>query len=121
MLKSSTTAHPNNYLGTYMQLEPTLPKEEDSFPSNDYQLSDEATEYPEEEHLKPFNECNFEESTYYYVWVSCRYGNPPFKAVIYTGFRSGSYRGVYCGGDRVIQFDHRAKFKIITKIGKSGY
>lgn len=85
-----------------MQLKPSLPKEE-------------------AEHLRPFDECNFEESTYYYVWVSCRYGNPPFKAVIYTGFRSGSYRSAFTGGDRVVQFDHRARFKIITKIGKSGY
>lgn len=104
-----------------MQLKPSLPKEEDSFPSNDYQLSNEAIEHPEEDHLKPFNECGFEEITYYYVWVSCRHNNPPFKAVIYTGFASGSYRSAFTGGDRVVQFDHRARFKIITKIGKSGY
>lgn len=108
-----------------MQLKPNLPKgkEEDSFLPSGYQLSAD-TGIPvsdEAEHLKPFNECNFEESTYYYVWVSCRNGNPPFKAVVYTGFRSGSYRSAFTGGDSVVQFDHRARFKIITKIGKSGY
>ena len=104
-----------------MQLNLILPKEKDTILPSGYQLSDEVIDYPEEEHLKPFNECNFEESTYYYVWVSCRNGNPPFKAVIYTGFASGSYRSAFSGGDSVVQFDHIARFKIITKIGKSGY
>lgn len=85
-----------------MQLKPSLPKEE-------------------AEHLRPFDECNFEESTYYYVWVTFGRDPHPIKAVIYTGFRSGSYRSAFTGGDSVVQFDHRAKFKVITKIGKSGY
>lgn len=90
-----------------MQLKPSLPKEEDSSLSV-------------EECLKPFHECGFEESTYYYIWITFYDGPPPVKAVIYTGFNSGSYRTVFCGSTAE-QFDHRARFKIITKIGKSGY
>lgn len=89
-----------------MELKPNLPKEEDSFLPREY--------------LKPFNECSFEEITYYYVWVSYYRNNPPFRAILYTGFESGSYRTLFTGSE-CTNIDHRAKFKIITKIGRSGH
>lgn len=68
--------------------------------------------------LKHYTECEFKDSTFYYVWVSCRHGNPPFKAILYTGFGSGSYRTLFTGSE-CVGIDDRVKFEIIREVGRS--
>lgn len=80
--------------------------------------NDKVVERPNRDDLKPFDECGFKESTYYFVWASCYNGNPPFKSVIYTGFKSGSYRSLFTGSE-CHQVDHRVRFEIISEIGSS--
>lgn len=77
-------------------------------------------QFKQREELKKFDECGFEEGTFYYVWMSWRDGNPPYTTVLFTGFKTGSYRSAYSAGESQ-EFDSRARFEIISKIGKEGY
>lgn len=76
--------------------------------------------YKQRGELKPWKECNFEDWHYYYVWISCFDGNPPFKAVVYTGASSSAYRTIFAVSE-VKEVNGKMRFEIINKIGDGGY
>lgn len=68
--------------------------------------------------MKPFDELGLDECTYYWVWVSMRSTNPPFKAVLYTGFKTGGYRIIHYLDD-VCRIERSTVFEVISRIGRS--
>lgn len=68
--------------------------------------------------MNTYKNCNFKDSSFYYVWVSMFDGNPRFKAVLYTGFDTGAYRNLF-NSSGSFPLKKTSLFEIISYIGNS--
>ena len=61
-----------------------------------------------------------DECCYYVVEVSCFRGNPPFLAILYTGFKAGGYRTIHCNS-AAFEPDNHAVIRVVSRIGKFNF